>query len=273
MAFINSVINSIERVEYTNLYLFEILIDDYVNNHNDYNGLTMSQISERWRNNNRYVKSFFPSYVQRKIGPNGSLSLDLDRYKIRETAAGFQELLNHQLYESVSSIIDAPNPIIQTINNFENINDSNLFFEKIIQLLRNGSPNDLEVLTYAVLREYLKIFGFELHRFTSTNANDGGVDFIGGNIIYCVTTRLNKQKIINDVDKTSAPKIFIYRDEEGNINDVINDLIDDGKISDIFNVELIINRHVNFLKEKPESFRMVERLKTVIIDQYRMEII
>jgi hypothetical protein len=273
MAFINSVEKSINKVEYTNLYLYEILITDYLDNHENYNGLTEREISERWRNNERYIKSFYPSYIQRKIGPNGILSLDLDRYKIKETDAGFQDLLNRQLIESVTSTIDAPNPIIETINFFTNTNDSKTFFEKIIQLLKEGTPNDFEVLTFAILREYLKIYGYELQRFTPTNANDGGVDFIGGNVIYCITTQLNKKKLIADIEKTNAPKIFIYRDIKGRLEDEINKYIYDGKISDTLNIELIINRHINFLKDKPESFRIVERLKTVIINQYQMEIV
>lgn len=274
MPFIDSVEISINRRQYTNLYLYEILIADYLDNHTNYNGLTMIEISERWGNNERYIKSFYPSYVQRKIGPNGILSIDVDRYKIRETEVGFQNLLTGQLLNNVREAIDAPNPVIDKIDFFSNTVDSENFFREIIELLREGTPNDFEVLTYAILREYIKIFGFELHRFTPTNANDGGVDFIGGNVIYCITTELNQNKLRADIGKTRAPKIFIYRNLIGqNIQEEIDEYIYDGKLFDTLNAETIIHRYLTYLKEKPASFRMVEKLKTTIVDHYEMEIV
>jgi len=46
------------QLNYTNLYLAEILISDYIENHNDYKGLTKSEIASRWNNDERYRKQF-----------------------------------------------------------------------------------------------------------------------------------------------------------------------------------------------------------------------
>ena len=65
MSYIESVKNDIEKLNFTNLYLAEILISDYINNSNNYTGLTVSEISSKWNENKllgRYRKMFYPSY-------------------------------------------------------------------------------------------------------------------------------------------------------------------------------------------------------------------
>ena len=275
MSYIDQTRADIQNSNYTNLYLAEILISDYIANHNNYIGLTRNEISARWRNNPRYRKQFYPSYCQRKLEQSGSILILIDdRYKINESNERLTTLLDENLLNDISTAIDRPNPVISNIERFRSIEDKQEFFSSIRYLLVNGSPNDFEVLSFAVLYAHLEIFGFSLKRFTSTNAADGGVDFIGGDIIYCVTTNLTSNKLESDIVKTHAKKIFIHRNIIGTkLKNMIHDYISEGKISDVIHVEQIIERYLNFLEEKDDVFQITTRLKALIINEYGKEIL
>jgi len=61
MSYIESTKSDIRNLNYTNLYLAEILISDYLENYQNYKGLSRIEISTKWRNNSRYRKQFYPS--------------------------------------------------------------------------------------------------------------------------------------------------------------------------------------------------------------------
>ena len=121
---------------------------------------------------------------------------------------------------------------------------------------------------------YLELYGFNLKRFTSTNANDGGVDFIGGDIVYCVTTNLSRAKLESDILKTHAKKIFIYRAPINNtLMNIISTYVSEDKISDVFSASDLDNHHLLFLESKTDHYKIVDRIKQKIIVEYGKEIL
>src|SRR5438094_7660798 len=68
-----------------------------------------------------------------------------------------------------------------------------------------------EVVSFAVLREYFRAFGFSLQRFSTTQANDGGMDFVASNAIYQVTTDESVQKVKRDLAKSPGTQRVLVR--------------------------------------------------------------
>lgn len=159
MSYIALTQNDISNLNYTNLYLAEILISDYIQNQNNYIGLTRAEIAARWKNDERYRKQFYPSYCQRKLEQSGGiLVLEGERYKINEPAERLSTLLDGVLLQEVAATIDRPSPVIANIDHFENITNKQAFFSSLKEYLLKGSPNDFEVIAYAILYTYLDIW-------------------------------------------------------------------------------------------------------------------
>jgi len=68
-----------------------------------------------------------------------------------------------------------------------------------------------EVVSFAVLREYFRTFGFSLQRFSTTHANDGGMDFVASDAIYQVTTDESVQKVRKDLAKAPGVQRVLVR--------------------------------------------------------------
>lgn len=280
MSYTESVRNDIAKLNFTNLYLAEILISNYLENVNNYTGMTLSEITFKWNENRtagRFRKMFYPSYCQRKISQgNGLLNYNAEnqRFLIIDSDEALGNLINGVLIHDVQEAINAPNPILDNIRYFETIVSKHELFEKIRSLLFNGTPNDFEVMGFAILSLYLELYGFNLKRFTGTNANDGGVDYIGGDIIYCVTTNLSRAKLDSDILKTHAKKVFLYRTPiNKNLKDLISNYIREGKVSDIFSAADLERYHLCFLESKNDEYEIMNRLKQKIITEYGKEIL
>jgi hypothetical protein len=111
MSYTESVNRDIKKLNFTNLYLAEILISDYINNSNNYDGMTISEISNAWhlqRTNGRYRKQFYPSYCQRKISQgNGLLSYNTisQKFTISDDADDLALLLNGSLLQEIRQLL------------------------------------------------------------------------------------------------------------------------------------------------------------------------
>ena len=75
---------------------------------------------------------------------------------------------------------------------------------------KDGGEN-FEIISYAVLREYFASFGFRLQRFSTTHSNDGGMDYVGGDCIYQVSTDGGLAKLEGDLAKAPDIKRVIVR--------------------------------------------------------------
>jgi hypothetical protein len=70
----------------------------------------------------------------------------------------------------------------------ESIDERYTLVNAYLSQLTGNRGEMFEVVSFAVLREYFRTFGFSLQRFSTTHANDGGMDFVAGEAIYQVTT-------------------------------------------------------------------------------------
>lgn len=88
--------------------------------------------------------------------------------------------------------------------------------ELVEEYLRNFAGNfgeNFEIISYAVLREYFQSFGFRLQRFSTTRANDAGIDYVGGDCIYQVSTDSGLEKLEGDLAKAPDIKRVVVRPE------------------------------------------------------------
>ncbi len=249
--FIKNVEASINKITLTNLYLFEILLENLIENPNN-PGLSNIEINTTWairQNQKRYSKNFAETYCSRKV-TQGSLYFDQStkKYKIPNSENDNPIVIPNELLERVKEIIEQPNPIASKLDLFRNLEDPDMIYQNVEKFLLEGNSTDFEVISFSILQLYFKQFGFTLYRFSSTTANDGGVDFIGGNLVYCVTTELNKKKLTDDIEKTFSSKVFVHRNKlSDKINEKINQYVLAGKIYSVINTEMLLNHFLSHL--------------------------
>jgi len=71
---------------------------------------------------------------------------------------------------------------------------------------------NFEICSFSILKMYFASFGFELNRFSTTYANDGGMDYIGQRSVYQVTVVMSQKKFDEDIVKTPGIKrIIVYK--------------------------------------------------------------
>jgi len=271
--------NAVLKKQLTNLYVYEILIKNFLVTIDNYIGLTSSEIGKianEEMKRGRYVKNYYESYVNRKVRPE-QIGLANSRYFILECDRDVNKLRQHLDY--ISKKIDEPNPIQSKINGIKSILSWNNLLIHIKNSIKNGDANDFEVLSYSILKIFFRSFGFNLLRFSSTNANDGGADFIGGDTIYCVTTQLNLKKLDTDVEKTHAPKVFIHRNLIDNKTElqIKSYMQSESEIESITNVlsaseiiDFYLNQLENIFNRNPNIYI---NLMNTIIGEYEKELV
>ena len=80
--FQTNALRAISKMELTNLYLFEVLLEDYLRTSDHYDGISKREISRIWaERGNRYVKNFYESYCSRKLAM-GVLAYEGERYRL-----------------------------------------------------------------------------------------------------------------------------------------------------------------------------------------------
>ncbi len=108
-----------------------------------------------------------------------------------------------------------------------------------------------EVTSYAILKTFYKVRGFDLNRFSTIYSNDGGVDFASQIAVYQVTTNLSQKKFEEDLQKAPLKKrIFVYKNTTSSF-DLKN--FDDELVIDYISSEDLIEHLDYLLKKKPEQ--------------------
>jgi hypothetical protein len=278
--FIDSLTRALEKKEFTNLYIYEILIDDYLKSTDSYRGLLSTEVArlvKEGQSKGRYVKNYYESYLNRKVRP-GQLGLSPQgRYHLLKDDQDPVRLA--ELLEKISQRIDEPDPIHQRIDYVNSEVDVDRLIAKVSEWIREGSANDFEVASYCVLRMHFAQFGFKLHRFSSTNANDGGADFIGGDAVYCVTTKLNVEKLESDMFKTHADKIFIHRNAldrrtQEVLGSFMNAGTENGRVLKALHAEDIINEFLTSLaSDLKKNDRILREFKDSLSSEFNKELL
>jgi hypothetical protein len=186
-------------------------------------GLSERQIQEGFNElAGRFIKSDYHStYIDRRLGRRGFLELSGDRYHIRaELLGGFGlddlERLRDELIGSLRSAYEQRQAVIEKLEEVsslpkECVDERHALIDSYLSQLTGNRGEVFEVMSFAVLREYFRTFGFSLQRFSTTHANDGGMDFVAGEAIYQVTTDESAQKVLRDLAKAPGTKRVLVR--------------------------------------------------------------
>ena len=188
-----------------------------------FEGLTEKQVENGFRElTSKFIRSDYHStYIDRRLGPRGFLDLAQNRYKIRERlldGVGLTELeeLHTELVGSLRTAYEQRQAVMKRLEEAcslpgERIEERYALVDSYLSQFVGNRGEMFEVVSFAVLREYFRTFGFSLQRFSTTHANDGGMDFVGGEAIYQVTTDESMQKVRKDLAKAPGTKRVLIR--------------------------------------------------------------
>lgn len=164
---------------------------------------------------------YHPTYIQRRLGHRGFLELSGSKYRFRSalmigaTPAQLDQLRD-ELVLSLKTAFERRQAVIRQLEHTVNLPQDKI--EERRQLVRSyldqivGNGGEMfEVVSFAVLREYFRTFGFSLQRFSTTHANDGGMDFVAGEAIYQVTANESASKVRRDLAKSPGTKRVLVR--------------------------------------------------------------
>lgn len=188
-----------------------------------FRGLSERQIQEGFNQlAGQFIKSDYHStYIDRRLGRRGFLELSEDRYRMRAPlldGLGIEDLeqLRDDLLGSLRSAYEQRQAVIEKLERVsslpkECVDERHALIDSYLSQLTGNRGEVFEVMSFAVLREYFRTFGFSLQRFSTTHANDGGMDFVAGEAIYQVTTDESAQKVLRDLAKAPGTKRVLVR--------------------------------------------------------------
>lgn len=184
-------------------------------------GLTEKQIQAKFRELSAkfFNSEYHPTYLHRAVGR--FLAVSEDRYRIREelllgvSVSDLERLLS-ELLDSLRAAYEERQAVIAKLKETCSLPDGQIkerydLIGSYLKQLGGNRGEMFEVVSFAVLREYFRTFGFSLQRFSTTHANDGGIDFVGGNAIYQVTADVSLQKLRRDLAKAPGTKRVLVR--------------------------------------------------------------
>jgi hypothetical protein len=261
----------------TVILCFRILLENVIENGTD-SGLTKQEIAKVFNRENRKfgITKFRTDYVLRQKGAeDDSIYLENDKLYIKD------EFLTGLKEKDFISIVDKINAHFQDINKIRkelikeitkaidlSVEDRKIF---IMSMLLNKETEKkgqaFEVTSFAILKVFYSIRGFELNRFSTIYSNDGGIDFTSQTSIYQVTTLLNDTKFADDIIKAPLKKrIFVFRK---NSNDFDFSKMDNDLISDYITVKDLENHLDYLISKRPEINSGL--ILGVILDEFKRE--
>lgn len=130
-------------------------------------------------------------------------------------------------------------------------NRKRFIHEMLTERETDKKGQSFEVTSFAILKTFYKIRGFELNRFSTVYSNDGGVDFASQMAVYQVTTSLSPKKFEEDLQKAPLKqRIFVYKSATSAFDPKS---FDDALVLDHISSEDLIE-HLDYLfKKKPEQ--------------------
>jgi len=164
---------------------------------------------------------YHPTYIQRRLGPRGFLELNGTRYRFRDarmqgiSAENLDELCA-ELKQSLQTAFEQRQTVIKQLEDtvglpHDQIQERQKLVNAYLKQISGNRGEMFEVISFAVLREYFRTFGFSLQRFSTTHANDGGMDFVAGEAIYQVTVDESIKKVRKDLAKSPGTKRVLVR--------------------------------------------------------------
>jgi hypothetical protein len=245
-------------------------------------GLTEKEIEAGFKQlAGRYISSEYHStYIDRRLGRRGFLELNGDRYKIRQELFGGLtaddlEHLHEELVDSLRSAFERRQAVMKKLEEAcslpkGRVSERYALVDEYLSQLAGSRGEMFEVVSFAVLREYFRTFGFQLQRFSTTHANDGGMDFVGGEAIYQVTTDESIQKARRDLRKAPGIKRVLVRPK---IMPEIAQL-SEGEVLETIDLKDLLNHFIAWLLDRDKRTRRATHLQQVLqiaLEEFRRE--
>jgi hypothetical protein len=245
-------------------------------------GLTEPEIEAGFRELcGKFIKSDFHStYIVRRLSPRSFLEFHEGRYRFRrELLDGITLSELEQLHaDLIASLRDAYEQRKAAMNRLEaacrlpeeNIAERRRLVEEYLSQFMGNRGENFEIISFAVLREYFRSFGFHLQRFSTTHANDGGIDYVGGEAIYQVTVDESAQKLRADMAKAPGVKRVLVRPK---ILPAIPDNHDENVLETIELSDLLAH-FVRWLLERDHRAKRARHLQGILrvaLDEFRRE--
>lgn len=190
----------------------------------EFEGLTKDEIRRGFEALGGVVHSeYHPTYLDRSVGSGGFLERTGEAYRFRaDLVLGISAEQLQELYDELMAALRAAREqrlaVISKLRQTSELPDDQI--EERCALIRRylseitGNHGEMfEVVSFAVLREYFRAFGFSLHRFSTTQANDGGMDFVAAEAIYQVSTDRGAEKLRRDLAKAPGTRRVVVRPE------------------------------------------------------------
>ncbi len=223
---------------------------------------------------------YHPTYIQRRLGHRGFLEFKGNKYRFRSTlmlgvAATELAGLRDELVLSLKTAFERRRTVIEQLEQTvmlpqDKIQERHeLVGAYLDQIVGNGGEM-FEVVSFAVLREYFRTFGFLLQRFSTTRANDGGMDFVAGEAIYQVTTDESLNKLKRDLAKSPGTKRVLVRPT------VTEEIIRLCEVDVLETIELkdLLNHFIAWLLARDARSKKASHLQRVLqiaLDEFRRE--
>ena len=243
---------------------------DAMKSGSDSKGLTEKQIEIAFRDLNlKFAKSDYHStYLHRALArflePSGN------RYRIRKqllvnTSLADLEQLRLDLLESLRTAYEKRQAVIKKLVDtcslpVERIEERYALVDSYLSQLTGNRGEMFEVVSFAVLREYFRTFGFSLQRFSTTHANDGGMDFVGGEAIYQVTTDESIQKVRRDLAKAPGTKRVLVRPT---LTPAVGELCK-GDVLETVELKDLLNHFISWLLARDTRSKEARHLQRVL---------
>jgi hypothetical protein len=245
-------------------------------------GLTEKQIELGFRETlAKFISSDYHStYIDRRLGARGFLEFSGGKYRIRPsllTDIGTKELesLRNELVESLRSAYEQRKAAIKELERVcslpkECVKERFALVDEYLSQLAGNQGEMFEVVSFAVLREYFRTFGFSLQRFSTTHANDGGMDFVAADAIYQVTIDESAQKVRRDLAKAPGTKRVLVRPT---ITPEVTQLCKNDVLEAI-ELKDLLNHFIGWLLERDnraKQSRHLQRVLEVALEEFRRE--
>lgn len=247
-----------------------------------FGGLSEKQIQKGFNElAGKFIKSDYHStYIDRRVGRRGFLEFSGDRYQIRAAlldGLGIDDLeqLRDELVASLRSAYEQRQAVIEKLEKVsslpnECVDERRALINSYLSQLTGNRGEVFEVMSFAVLREYFRTFGFSLQRFSTTHANDGGMDFVAGEAIYQVTTDESAQKVLRDLAKAPGTKRVLVRPT---LNSQIMKLCE-GDVLETVELQDLLNHFIAWLlarDTRSKSSKHLQEVLQIALHEFRRE--
>jgi hypothetical protein len=247
-----------------------------------FEGLTEREIMQEFRSLAKdYGHSDFHStYIQRRLGRRGFLELIGTRYRIRDVllqgiqAENLDELIT-ELKQSLKTAFEQRQAVMKQLEDamelpHGQIQERRNLVDAYLTQISGNHGEMFEVVSFAVLREYFRTFGFSLQRFSTTHANDGGMDYVAEDAIYQVTSDESINKVRKDLAKSPGTKRVLVRPTLS--DDVIR--LCDSEVLEAIELRDLLDHFNAWLLQRDNRMKKARHLQQVLqiaLDEFRRE--